>query len=192
MIRNPVQQDKMSYTDEELVSKIVKKNDTHLFSILYDRYADKIYGKCLSFTKSVEEAQDMTHDIFIQLFVKLRTFKGDSKFSTWLYSFTYNYCVNHIQRQIKKKNNKFTELKEETHIVDDTISDVEIFNLKVENLMKTLDIIDPNDKMIILMKYQDDFSIQDIQNALNIGESAVKMRLKRAKEKLIEVYQTLE
>ena len=84
--------------DSELISKIIAKNDTHLFAILYDRYAEKVYGKCLSFSKSAEEAQDLTHDIFIKLFLKLRTFKGESKFSTWLYSFTYNFCLNYIQK----------------------------------------------------------------------------------------------
>lgn len=187
-----VHKDTVSYTDEELVAKIVEKNDTHLFSILYDRYADRIYAKCMGFFKLKEEAQDMTHDIFIKLFVKLKTFKGNSKFSTWVYSFTYNHCLNHIERQVKKKNNKFTELKDENYAEEDTISDAEIFNLKVEKLLKSLELIDINDKMILLMKYQDDFSIQEIKSTLKVGESAVKMRLKRAKQKLVEIYQTLE
>ncbi|WP_435264158.1 RNA polymerase sigma factor [Tenacibaculum sp. nBUS_03] len=93
-------------SDEDLVKKIVEKNDTHLFAILYDRYAGVVYNKCYGFSKSKEEAQDLTHDLFIRLFVKLRTFKGKSKFSTWLYSFTYNFCVNYVQRNSAKKKKK--------------------------------------------------------------------------------------
>ena len=52
-------------------------------------------------------------------------------------------------------------------------------------------IIEPNDKMILLMKYQDDLSIKEISEVLEIGESAVKMRLKRAKEKVVNVYNEL-
>lgn len=89
--------------DELLVAQIVASNNTHLFALLYDRYSDKVFAKCLSFSKSTVEAQDLTHDILIQLFIKLRTFKGKSKFSTWLYSFTYNFCLNYVQRDQKKK-----------------------------------------------------------------------------------------
>lgn len=174
--------------DSELVSKIVARNDTHLFAVLYDRYAELIYGKCLSFSKSPEEAQDLTHDIFIKLFLKLRTFKGESKFSTWLYSFTYNFCLNYVTRDQKKKKEKFTPLIHENYNIEDEITDEDIYQMKAEKLMLSLGKIAPDDRMILLMKYQDDFSIHDIQKGLNIGESAVKMRLKRAKERLIMAY----
>ncbi|WP_347373310.1 RNA polymerase sigma factor [Aequorivita sp. Q41] len=174
--------------DAELVSKIVARNDTHLFAILYDRYAKAVYGKCFSFSKSEEEAQDLTHDIFIKLFLKLRTFKGDSKFSTWLYSFTYNFCLNYVTRDQKKKKDKFTPLLHENYNIHNEVPDEDIYQLKAEKLLLSLERIEPNDKMILLMKYQDDFTIQDLQKGLGIGESAVKMRLKRAKERLIQVY----
>jgi len=58
-------------------------------------------------------------------------------------------------------------------------------------LQKVLSIIDPNEKMILLMKYQDDLSIKEISAALEIGQSAVKMRVKRAKEKVMEMYTKL-
>lgn len=81
-------------SDEELVSQIASSSDSQSFAILYDRYSNTVYNKCLSFVKSKEEAQDITHDIFIKLYFKLSSFKGNAKFSTWLYSFTYNFCVN--------------------------------------------------------------------------------------------------
>ena len=185
---------KEELSDEDLVAKIVAKNDTHFFSILYDRYSDKVYGKCLGFSKSPEEAQDMTHDIFVQLFVKLKSFKGKSKFSTWLYAFTYNFCLNYLQRKLNKSKETFTELNEEYHgaVNEPEVSDAEIFEMKVDKLSKALELINPDEKALLLMKYQDDFSIQDIILALDIGESAVKMRLKRAKSKLINFYHSLD
>ena len=177
--------------DSELVSMIVARNDTHLFAVIYDRYAEAIYGKCLSFSKSSEEAQDLTHDIFIKLFLKLRTFRGESKFSTWLYSFTYNFCLNYVTRDQKKKKEKFTPLVHEDYSIEDTVSDEDIYKMKAEKLMLSLEKIDPDDRLILLMKYQDDFSILDIQRGLKIGESAAKMRLKRAKKRLIMVYNNI-
>lgn len=176
--------------DASLVSKLIATNNTHLFAILYDRYADKVYNKCLSFSLSAEEAQDLTHDIFIKLFLKLRTFRGESKFSTWLYSFTYNFCLNYIQRDKKKKQERFINLDHENYS-DVEISDDVIFQMKTDMLMLSLNKIDPGDKAILLMKYQDDFSIAEIQEGLGLGKSAVKMRLKRAKERLVNTYKNL-
>ncbi len=176
-------------TDEELVSKIVQTNNTHLFAVLYDRYASVVYNKCYGFAKSREEAEDLTHDVFIRLFVKLRTFKGRSKFSTWLYSFTYNFCVNYVQRNVHKKQEKVTvvtdQVKEDSSIEE--IDDATLFALKSDQLAKALEMIDPNEKMVLLMKYQDDMPIKEIAQLLELGESAVKMRLKRAKEKVVEI-----
>ncbi|MDB0602263.1 sigma-70 family RNA polymerase sigma factor [Tenacibaculum maritimum] len=180
-------------SDEELVSKIVEANDTHLFAVLYDRYATVVYNKCYGFSRNKEEAQDLTHDVFIKLFVKLRSFKGNSKFSTWLYSFTYNFCVNYVQRNSNKKKEKVTVvtdvIKEESN--EDEIDDAALFELKSDKLAKALELIEPKEKMILLMKYQDDMSVKEISEALSIGESAVKMRVKRAKERVVKVYQEL-
>lgn len=176
-------------TDEALVAKIVAANDTHLFASLYDRYASVVYNKCYGFAKNKEEAEDLTHDVFIRLFVKLRTFKGKSKFSTWLYSFTYNFCVNYVQRNTHKKQERVTvvtdKVKEEAST--DEIDDATLFALKSDQLAKAMNIIDPNDKIILLMKYQDEMPIREISQLLDLGESAVKMRLKRAKEKVVEI-----
>ena len=178
-------------TDNELVERIVKTNDSHLFAVLYDRHVSMVYNKCYGFASSKEEAQDLTHDIFIKLFVKLRTFKGTAKFSTWLYSFTYNFCVNYITRNNYKKNEKNFEgeLADDEGEIDD--SEDALFEMKADKLKKALDLLEPNDKIILLMKYQDDFSIKEISESIEIGESAVKMRLKRAREKVINVYKNL-
>jgi len=175
-------------SDEELVREIVKTNNTHLFAFLYDRYANRIYNKCLGFSKSREEAQDLTHDIFIQLFVKLKSFKEKSKFSTWLYSFTYNFCVNYIQRNTHKRIEKTAIDASKDYINLTEYNDSSILELKSEKLAKVLNNISPSDKMILLLKYQDNATIKEIQQLLQIGESAVKMRLKRAKSKLMEAY----
>jgi RNA polymerase sigma-70 factor (ECF subfamily) len=150
-----------------------------------------VYNKCYGFATSKEEAQDLTHDVFIKLFVKLRTFKGTAKFSTWLYSFTYNFCVNYVTRNNYKKNEKnFEGDISDSDELDS--SEESLFEMKADKLKKSLELIEPDEKMILLMKYQDDFSIKEISESLEIGESAVKMRLKRAREKVINVYNNLK
>ncbi len=185
-----------SISDEKLVALIVQTKSSELFSVIYDRYAPLVYNKCLSFVQNKEEAQDLTHDIFVKLFIKIKTFSHKSKFSTWLYSFTYNHCVNYVQRDLNKRRNKFiyTDSEDEQdylNAVQNSISDEVIFNMDSEKLTKELELIDPSDKSILFMKYQDDMSIEDIQEVLDLGKSAVKMRLSRAKNRLVKAYETI-
>jgi RNA polymerase sigma-70 factor (ECF subfamily) len=185
-----INQNVNSWSDEELVNAIVSTNDTLLFEILYDRYAKVVYNKCYGFSKSNQEAEDLTQDVFLKLFVKLGTFKGKSKFSTWLYAFTYNHCVNYVNRnnskKIEKKSVDAENLQEDYYNPEE--DDNAINQLRVEKLKEALEKISPEEKMILLLKYQDFLSIKELTDILDIGESAVKMRLKRAKEKLINVY----
>lgn len=179
------------YTDIELVKEIVVKKDALLFGELYDRYAELVYNKCLGFSKSDKEAEDLTQDIFLMLFVKLGSFKGTSKFSTWLYSFSYNFCVNYVnrnkERKIKDNSVKF-ETSEEVSV---EVTDDLLLQMQVDKLKKALELIAPEDKSLLLLKYQDGASIKELEDILDMKSSAIKMRLKRAKVKVVEMYKTL-
>jgi len=182
-------------SDEDLVKKINDTQNTLLFSTLYDRYSKKVYNKCYSFVNNEDEAKDLTQDVFLKLFTKLYSFKGNSKFSTWLYAFTYNFCVNYVKRDTGKRINSISKPldKNDYHLSEiEEIEDQTLFDLKTSKLDIALSMIEPDDKAILLLKYQDDVSIKDLQATLQIGESAVKMRLKRAKVKVIEAYNKIE
>ena len=71
---------------------------------------------------------------------------------------------------------------------EDENNEKEIFELKIEKLNQSLKKLDVEDKSILLMKYQDEFSIKDIASTFEIGESATKMRLNRAKNRLLTIY----
>lgn len=179
-------------SDEELVRRIVANNNTLLFGIIYDRYANKIYNKCIGFAKSEQEALDLTQDVFLTLFIKLGGFKEKSKFSSWVFSVTYNFCVNYINRnKARKIKDKSSPIENEDYKLADEIQDRSIFELRSVKLENALELIDPQDKSILLLKYQDDVSIKELCALLEVGESAVKMRLKRAKARVLESYNSL-
>lgn len=179
-------------SDEELVRGIVEKKDATMFGVLYDRYSKMVYNKCYGFAKSQKEAEDLTQDIFLMLFVKLGSFKGKSKFSTWLYSFTYNFCVNYVNRDKGRKiSDKATNIDDTEYKLSAEVTDESLLDLQVEKLKKALELIDPEEKTLLLLKYQDGVSIKELTSILDLGSSAVKMRLKRAKARVIEMYNSL-
>ena len=178
-----------SLTDEELVKTIIETKNTLLFGIIYDRYANKVYTKCAGFSRSDDEASDLTQDVFLMIFVKMGGFKGDSKFSSWVYALTYNFCVNYVNRNKERKmSEKSEQLDAKEANLSINVEDRSLFQLRTDKLKKVMEQIPPEDKAILLLKYQDDVPVKELCAILNIGESAVKMRLKRAKARLIETY----
>ncbi|WP_439153253.1 RNA polymerase sigma factor [Winogradskyella sp.] len=124
-------------TDEALVEAITKTNDTMLFEVLYDRYESMVYNKCYGFANGIDKAKDLTQDVFLRVFIKLGSFKGKSKFSTWLYAFTYNHCVNYVTRNTAKKFEKKSLSSESVDIqnIDEDIDSTREFqNMRVEQL----------------------------------------------------------
>jgi RNA polymerase sigma factor (sigma-70 family) len=179
-------------TDEELVKKITKSNNTIYFGHLYDRYESKVYNKCYGFVRNIDEAKDLTQDVFLHTFIKLKSFHFKSKFSTWLYSVCYNFCINYLNRDKEKKISENSSSVEEDYKMSAEISDESLFQMKVDKLDKIMLKIPPEDRMILQMKYQDDASIKELKEVLQISESAVKMRLSRAKARIIEEYNNLK
>lgn len=173
-------------TDEEVIALFLETQKEQYFSFLYDKYASKIYGKCISILKDTMLAEDATQDIFTKVILNLSTFTGNSKFSTWIHSITYNFCIDILRKQ-KKQSTLFSSEPSINPDFED-VNDSEILEMNVEYLKKVMDKIDESDKIILLMKYQDDLMIKEIADVLDATESAIKMRLKRAKHKLKMMY----
>ncbi|MBX7240418.1 MAG: RNA polymerase sigma factor [Bacteroidia bacterium] len=171
-------------SDEDVIQLIIDKGKTNFFSVLYDRYSDKVYRKCLSFEKDKDVALDLSHDILIKVFLQLSKFQGRSRFSTWLYSVAYNYCVEYTR---KKNRLPLTPLDDERMDFADEDTDWVLLESQEKSLKKALDKIHPEDKALLLMKYQDDISIKELMEVHKISESAVKMRLARARQKVKEL-----
>jgi RNA polymerase sigma-70 factor (ECF subfamily) len=171
--------------DEELIFKIQHENASKYFKILYDRYYLKVLDKCYSFVKNKQIAGELAEDIFSKVFEKLASFKQLSSFSSWLYSITYNHCIDYLRDKKKlhypswNSDHELPEIVEEEEIAEE---------VDYDELLILLEKIHPEEKALILMKYKDDLSMKQIGAALRISEDAAKMRLKRAKARVLYLY----
>ena len=177
-------------TDEELVALLQKQMDADRFAVLYDRYAAKVFQKCVGMTRDRDLAKDLTHDIFLKVFVNLSKFDHRSKFGTWVYSITYNYCLDHLRKVQRHREDDIDERTGGGEDPEDQ-SEAALLGLRAERLDRVLQEIDPGDRAILLMKYDDELAITDIQQAFELSESAVKMRLMRARERALAKYRSL-
>ncbi len=173
-----------------MIREFLATRDARFFTELYRKYAGRVYAKCISLLKEEHLARDATQEIFLKIFLNLSQFGAQSKFSTWVYSITYNYCID-LLRKKKKLSDLFSSDMERLPDTADEISDEELKTMEVNRLREVLDLIPVGDKAILLMKYQDDLQIKEIAGILDKTESAIKMKIKRAKHKCQMVYSKL-
>lgn len=155
---------------------------------LYLRYYMLVFNKCLSFSKDVDDAGDLAHDVMLRVMEKIHSFSGNSKFSTWLFSITFNYCTD----QKRKNRGKFIEPLDHYFNLSDTHHEDKAFKYELERketcAVKVMSAICKDDQQLLMLKYHERRSIREIQELFNISASAVKMRLARAKAKALHLY----
>lgn len=175
---------KPTLNDEEVIRQYFSTRPNDCFETLYNRYVRKVYNRCYSLTKDSEKAQDFTHDIFIRMFASLGRFQERSTFSTWLYSISYNYCMDQIRASNRMSTTSLDEdVDQYTHAEDSESTEDSL-----QQLTKALSAIAPQEALILKLKYQDGLDVRQIATQLNLNDSAVKMRLKRSRDKVRLLY----
>lgn len=178
-------------SDNELIARYLREQNPEYFTALYRRYAGKVFAKCISMLGDEGQARDAVQDIFIKVFLNLSRFGEQSSFSTWLYSITYNFCIDIIR---KKKKTSLILLDDVGRVGDEPeleIPDSVLLEMKHDRLEKVLAQMNEGDRIILLMKYMDDMSIKDIADFFQKTESAIKMQIMRAKMKAQAIYNEL-
>ena len=170
-------------TDAELITKFLSEKDVTAFAIIYDRYGDKVYGRCLSFTQDADLAKDYVQEIFIKILYKLKEIKELKYFSTWLYSLTYRYCIDE-HRKLKNIFDDDSKLETVYEIENEDENELFLKEIQYELLKEAIEILSQEERTLLLMMYQDDLSITEIQGLTGLGSSAIKMRLKRSRDKI--------
>jgi len=173
-------------TDEEIVRQIISENRQDLFSVLYDRFQQKVFDKCNGIVKDKQLARELSQEILSKAFEKLDKFRSESSFSSWLYAITYNHCIEYLRRQQKLHYPEWNNSNEIAEIVDE--SERDFTTMKYNRMLEIFDQIHPEEKTLLLMKYQDNLPLKTIQDTLQISESAAKMRIKRAKARVLYLY----
>ena len=174
--------DFMDVSDETLVLNCQKGNK-ELMGVLYHRHYKNVFFLILSIIKDKENAMDLCQEIFLKVCEHLSSFRGDSKFSTWLYAITRNYCLEFLRKQ---QRYKFESIEPYSQIPDEESGCEEqaLYESKKKLFEKEIDESMERDQNILYQKYIMQLSIKDIQKNLNLSESAVKMRLQRARNKM--------
>lgn len=180
-------QQPVKLSDDVIIRLIVKEGRTELQSLIYKRYFDKVSYRCYTIIKDREMAKDLAHDVLLKVFANLSRFEGRSSFGLWVRTIAYNYSIDYVRKQKRMYFEEYEETKlENTYLEDTTINEklqLEERSLQLKNLIGELKVKDQN---VIKMRYYEGLSIKEISEATGVGISAIKMRIKRAKTRLME------
>ena len=171
--------------DEELIKMYLNTQQNNYFEVLYDRYVNKVYNRCLSLTKDAFRAEDYTHDIFLRVYGNLGKFKEHSAFSTWLYSISYNYCMDQLRSANRNVTVSLTDQHE--HTLTES-GEHDAIDVQLQQLALVMNAITPEETRMLLLKYEEGLDIRTIAQQLSLNDSAVKMRLKRTRDKIRRLY----
>ncbi|MBN2807425.1 MAG: RNA polymerase sigma factor [Prolixibacteraceae bacterium] len=173
--------------DDTYYLNLVLSGDTAAFSYLVERYSDMVYSLVLKMLKNETDAEDLTQEIFISVYKSLDKFRGNSKFSTWIYRITYNKAIS----KLRKSNRIVLSEVEKAADMEDYDEEAQhapaSTDEQLQQLEAALQALPDDEQVLIMLYYYENESVEAIASITKLSESNVKVKLFRIRKKLKEV-----
>ena len=174
--------------ETELIEQL-KEGDETAFKTIVEQWKDMVYNTILGIVQNETEAEDLAQDVFIKVFEKISTFKGDSKFSTWLYRIATTTALDHLRSKKRKKRFGFLQSlgggDEKETIPDFHHPGVSLDNKeRATVLFKAIESLPENQKTAYTLHKLEGLSYRDVSEVLNTTVSAVESLMSRANQNL--------
>lgn len=183
--------------DDALISGF-KAGDTDAFQELVLKYEKRVYNHCLRMVNDEEESYDLTQEVFLKVFRKIKNYEHTYSFYTWLYRITVNSCIDYLRRKKRQvqsislsanPGDDGSQFGKEQEIPDSTyVPDVAFANKELDQVLRQANNqLSERLRSIILLKEIEGFSYEEIAEILGCSKGTVKSRLFRARERLKEI-----
>jgi len=169
----------------------LKEKDESAFKTIVETWQDMVYNTALGILQSAEDAEDVSQEVFVQVYESIESFKGESKFSTWLYRITITKAMDHIRR--KKRKKRFAVIQSLFGMNNETLHDPPDFHhpgITLDNkekaavLFKAVDKLPENQKIAFTLNKLEGLNYQEISEIMNATVSSVESLLHRARSNL--------
>lgn len=166
----------------EIIAKVLK-GDRQAYALLVDEYKSPIYNLAYRMTASADDADDLTQEIFFRAYQYLWRYDPRKKFFTWLYTLAFNLIKNHLR---KNKKEKLSEELSASSLADNNYSPEKKF-IEDQEISPCLLRLEDELRALLIMRYQQELSFDEIAAITGKSLSAIKMRIYRGLEKLREL-----
>ncbi|HEX6845483.1 MAG TPA: sigma-70 family RNA polymerase sigma factor [Chitinophagaceae bacterium] len=173
--------------DNEIISRVLR-GEQNAYAELVNRYQAYVFTLTLRMIKSREDAEEVAQDVFVKAYRSLADFRGDSKFSTWLYTIVNTTCITFLR---KKKLDVHSLDNEKVFEVADNKDSGFRANLieqksRINMVNEAITMLSPDDAEIITLFYKAEQNLEEISKILRLETNTVKVRLHRARTRLKE------
>ncbi|AYN05924.1 MULTISPECIES: RNA polymerase sigma factor [unclassified Flavobacterium] len=175
----------MDKVNDQYYINQVLLGEVNMFAVLVDRYKDMIFTLAVKMVKNREVAEEVSQDTFIKIFNSLGKFKGDSKFSTWIYKIAYNTCLDYLKKNKKEEHNVvIDELK--GCVVKTTTNALSILEdqERKQDIQNCLNLLPSEESFLLTLFYFEDQNLNEIGKIMDISANNVKIKLFRSRKKL--------
>ncbi len=174
-------------TDNEIITRVLS-GEHQLYAELVKRYQNFVFTLALRYTPGREDAEEIAQDVFVKAYKALKDFRGDSKFSTWLYSIVNSTSITFLRK--KKLDVQSLDSEHVMEAADSkdsgmSANQVEVKS-KVEMVTRAIQLLSPDDAKLITLFYKAEQSLDEIAKIMNLETNTVKVKLHRARTRLKE------
>jgi RNA polymerase sigma-70 factor, ECF subfamily len=177
--------------DRELV-RLAKSDDKEAFELLVRRHQSRVFAVAGGILRNKEDVEDVAQQVFVKAYFSLKRFDQRAAFSTWLYKITVNECWDVLRKRKVRPLLYESDLSEEqAHEYNGfsekaTVPDVSDRLEARERVEKLLVDLDERDRLMLILKEVQGFSVEEIAEILEINGNTVKVRLFRARRRIME------
>lgn len=178
----------MSFINDQYYINQIIEGNKNAFSVLVNQYKNLVFTLAYKMLKNREEAEDASQDVFMKIFNSLSKFKGESKFSSWIYKITYNTCLDRLKKS--KTENTVIYIEDfDDHQVKVIESVLENIDEKERNqkIQECLLLLPSEESFLLTLYYFDDQSIEEIAKIIDCNSNNVKIKLFRSRKKMASI-----
>jgi RNA polymerase sigma-70 factor (ECF subfamily) len=164
------------------------QGDNQAFAALIERYQHMVFTLALKIVKNREDAEEVAQDVFINAFRALRNYKGDAKFSTWLYKIAYYKSLDYVKRNKSQPETLSIDISGIYNIgaLDEALESMEASDRK-SIIRKAMDQLPAADSVLITLYYFESLSLEEISVIMGISANTAKVRLFRGRKRLADI-----
>jgi RNA polymerase sigma-70 factor (ECF subfamily) len=172
----------LTFSDEALIEEC-RGGSRLAFDQLMQRYQRLVFRVGYSYARQPEDALDITQEVFLKVYRKLNSYKGDGTFQSWLLRVTHNHCVDWVRKH--RRDRSFEELTPAHYAEYPATQETELYRHEQRRiLLAMLEELNPKQRLAVTLRYFEEMSIREIAGVLECSQGVVKSILFRSVAKL--------
>jgi len=164
--------------------QLAAQGDVAAFEEIYRSHHRRVFNQCLRMTRNVSEAEDLTQDVFLQLYRKLKTFRGESAFTTWLHRLTMNVVLMHFRKTAVRPDQRSDRIPEQLELASRGAGSESSVILNRIYLDEALQQLSPGYRAVLILHDVEGYEHNQIGEILGCAVGTSKSQLHKARKKL--------